>query len=169
MQEIERGKRKRLSGLFQDYNWNYLPDAVLDGYMGKAFADDEHNPRVAILEFPRLKLYVLGGDAGHPAAQKFIAQLSPIKALTFATDGWEELVRRVHAGKVIPLPRYAFTSENLNIERLRQFTSQIPDGYRLERMDLSLARQLAREKSEFASDHMLNFDSPEDFIARGFE
>jgi RimJ/RimL family protein N-acetyltransferase len=34
-------------------------------------------------------------------------------------------------------------------------------------MDLNLARQLAAEKSEFSSDHMVNFDSPEDFISRG--
>jgi hypothetical protein len=168
MKEIEPGKRKRLAGLFQDYQWNYLPNAVLNGYMGKAFADDEGSPRVAVLAFPRLKLYVLGGDAGHPAARAFIAGLSPVAALTFAADDWEDLARECHAGRVILLPRYAFTSESLDIAHLRTFTSQIPYGYRLERIDLELARQLAREKSEFATDHMLNFDSPEDFVARGF-
>jgi len=28
-----------LAHLFSGYRWNYLPDAILDGYMGEAFAD----------------------------------------------------------------------------------------------------------------------------------
>jgi RimJ/RimL family protein N-acetyltransferase len=78
------------------------------------------------------------------------------------------LVQEVHAGRLIDMPRYAFTSEKLDIEHLRRLGSQIPQGYRIESMDLDLAQQLAGERSEFASDHMLNFDSPEDFIERGF-
>jgi RimJ/RimL family protein N-acetyltransferase len=35
-------------------------------------------------------------------------------------------------------------------------------------MDLGLARRLGEEKSRFAEDHMRLFDSPEDFVERGF-
>jgi RimJ/RimL family protein N-acetyltransferase len=160
--------RRRLARLFEAYPWNHLPDAILDGTTGQALADDEDNPQVAVLEAPSLKLSIVGGDAGHPSAREYIEGLSPPKALICASAGWEALLRQVHRGKLLRLPRYAFTSENLDRAHLRQLGSRIPDGYRLERMDLNLAQQLAGEKSEFASDHMLSFDSPEDFIARGF-
>lgn len=69
---------------------------------------------------------------------------------------------------VLRLQRHAFNSKKLDTEHLRQLASSIPQGYQLKQMDLHLAKQLASERSEFASAHMVNFDSPEDFIARGF-
>ncbi len=168
MKVIDTDKRTRLSKLFRSYKWNYLPDAILDGYLGRALANNEDDPQVAALEASNLKLCIVGGDARHPSAREYIEQLSTPAALIFASEGWEELVRGVHAGRLIYMPRYAFTSEKLNIEHLRSLSSQIPPGYRLEPMDLDLAQQLAGERSEFASEHLLNFDSPEDFIERGF-
>lgn len=168
MISIDKNDRRSVSALFQDYKWNYLPDAILDGYMGEVLIDDEHNPRVAVLEIPKLKLFIPGGDAGHPAARTYMQNLPKVSALIFASAGWEELLKEIHAGKFIGMRRYAFTSEKLDVEYLRQLASRIPDGYRLAQMDLSLAEQLAAEKSEFASDHIVNFDSPQDFIARGF-
>jgi hypothetical protein len=168
MKLIDKGKRKELAKLFQEYKWNYLPDSILDGYMGEAFADDEVTPQIAVLKAPSLKLCILGGDAEGPSARKYIEFLPIPKVLIFASDGWEGLVREFHKGRMVSLPRYAFTSENLEVEYLKSLGSQIPEGYRLEQMDINLAHQLAGENSEFSSEHLLNFDSPEDFIERGF-
>ncbi len=165
---IDKDSRGRLSRLFPVYEWNYLPDAILEGSMGRAVADNVDEPQVAVLEAPKLKLSIVGGDARHPVAREYIKQLPKMAALFFGSDGWEELVRSVHGGKLIEMPRYAFTSEALNPEHLREQGARIPDGYRLVQLDLDLARRLGAEKSAFAGDHMLNFDSPEDFIARGF-
>jgi hypothetical protein len=165
---IDKGDTRKLYKIFDAFKWNYLPDAILEGTMGRALADDVDNPHVAVLEAPNLKLNILGGDAGHPSAREYIEQLPRMAALLFSSAGWEELVQSVHAGKMIARPRYAFTSEKLDIEQIRTLGSQIPDGYRLAQMDLTLARRLGGEKGEFAEDHMANFGSPEDFIARGF-
>lgn len=165
---IDKDNRKKLSKLFQAYKWNYLPDAILEGTMGIALADDADEPHVAVLEAPNLNLSVVGGDAGHPSARPYLEQLPKLTALFFASEGWEELVHRVHAGRLIAMPRYAFTSEALDVEHLRELGSHVPDGYRLEQMNLDLAQRLGSEKSGFAADHMLNFCSPEDFIERGF-
>jgi hypothetical protein len=35
-------------------------------------------------------------------------------------------------------------------------------------MDILLTRRLVGERTEFSSDHLVNYESPEDFIARGF-
>ena len=165
---VAQGDRGKLAGLFEGYIWNYLADAILEGAMGRAIADDADNPRVAVLQAPNLKLNIVGGDAGHPVARKYLEQLPKKSALFLGVEGWAELVQSILGSKTIEMPRYAFTSEALDQERLRSLASRVPDGYRPVQMDLDLARRLGAEKSRFAEDHMVNFDSPEDFIARGF-
>jgi RimJ/RimL family protein N-acetyltransferase len=168
MIEIKEDKRGRVGTLFQGYKWNYLADAILDGYIGSVFADRVEDPQVGVLEVPKIKIKILGGDAGHPSAREYIEGLPLSSVLIFASDDWDELVETVHAGRMVHMPRFAFTSESLDIERLRTLITRVPEGYRLLQMDLSLAQKLAAEKSEFASDHMLIFESPEDFITHGF-
>ena len=77
-------------------------------------------------------------------------------------------MQSIHGGKVIARSRFAFTGEKLDIEQIRTLGSADSRGYRLVQMDLALARRLGGEEGEFAEAHMVNFDSPEDFIARGF-
>jgi GNAT superfamily N-acetyltransferase len=165
---VAQDDRERLAPLFQGYVWNYLADAILEGVMGRAIADDADEPHVAVLQAPNLKLKIVGGDAGHPAAREYLDQLPKHSALFLGAEGWEDLVQSVHGSKMIEMPRYAFTSEALDPEYLRSLASRVPDGYRPVRMDLDLARRLGAEESRFAEDHMVNFDSPEDFVARGF-
>jgi len=136
--------------------------------MGEVFVDNEDNPQFAVLEIPKLKLFIPGGDINHPAARDFMANLHKFSTLIFASEGWEGLLKEIHAGKFIDMQRFAFTSAKLDIQHLRKLASQIPNGYQLEQIDLKLAQKLVIEKSSFASAHMLNFDSPEDFINRGF-
>jgi len=168
LKEISISQRKALTKLFQEYKWNYLPDSILDGYMGRALADDEKEPHFAVLEAPRIHLSILGGDSSHPSAKNYIKNLAKFTALLFTSEDWENLIREVQDGRLIRVPRYAFTSEKLDIIHLQKLTVMLPDGYQLEQMDLKLAQQLAAERSGFSADHMLNFDSPQDFIDRGF-
>ena len=168
MIEIEKGDRKKLAGLFPGYTWNYLADAILEGNMGQATANDAEDPRVAVLQAPNLQLNIVGGDAGHPAAREYLEQLPKHSALFIGAAGWEELAQSIHGSKMIVMPRYAFTSEALDLEQLRDLASGVPDGYHPVQMDLELARRLGEEESRFSEDHMVNFDSPDDFIARGF-
>ncbi len=165
---IDTGKRGKLYRLFDDYEWNYLTDAILEGTVGRALADDADEPHAAVLEIPSLQLGIVGGDAAHPSARRYIEQIPKQTALLLASEGWEELVQSIHGSKLIPVPRYAFTSEALDVEQIRKLASEVPDGCRLVKMDLELARRLGAEKSRFAEDHMRLFDSPEDFIERGF-
>jgi len=158
----------RLAPLFDGYDWNYLPQAVLEGALGRALADDETEPSIAVLEADSLRLSIAAGDPRHPLARAYLAGLRGPWALIFASPGWENLASRCHAGKLVSMPRYAFSSERLDVGHLRELGSRIPDGYRLERISLDLARRLAWERSEFASDHLLSFTSPEEFVACGF-
>jgi len=168
LKEINKDQRMTLKGFFQEFQWNYLPDAILDGFMGRALADDENDPHFAVLEAPSLPLSIFGGSSNHPLARSYIRHLPSFTALFYASEDWEGVIREIHDGKLIKRMRYAFTSVKLDIVHLQQLRDRLPNRYRLERMDLKLAQQLAAERSGFTTDHMLNFASPQDFIERGF-
>lgn len=161
-------QRQRLAPLFHDYHWNYLPQAILEGQTGAAWVDTLNAPEVAVLTLPNLPLHILGGDAGSPAARLYLEGLPLYTALIYASPGWQELVEQVHAGQFERVTRSAFSSERLDPAHLERLAAQVPDRYSLLPLDLNLAQQLAAERSEFSEDHMANFASPEDFIARGF-
>ena len=168
MKAISENERKFLSILFQEYEWNYFADAILDGNMGDAYADDEKSPNIAVLDIPKLPLCIIGGNATHKSARKYLNDLTAPKMMIFASEGWEELLQELYRGRLAKMNRYAFTSENLDMAHLSNLKSKLPDGYRLTKLTIELAEELANEKSDFSSDHMMNFNSPQDFIERGF-
>ncbi len=53
------------------------------------------------------------------------------------------------------------------MEHLRALRETLPTGYTLRRIDLDLARQIADDPDLISPDHVRNFESPEDFVARG--
>ncbi|HKJ27800.1 MAG TPA: GNAT family N-acetyltransferase, partial [Anaerolineales bacterium] len=162
--------RKKVAPFFSDYRWNYLAKAILDGYHGEVRVDDVRQPHVAVLQLSPLPLFFLGGDFAHPAARHFIKTLPPRSLMIFArqTDAWEALCREVHGTKMVSSQRYAFTSENLDIEHLRPLRDNLPDGFTLKPIDLPLAAQITAGKSPLTEDHILTFDSVTDFMKKGF-
>jgi GNAT superfamily N-acetyltransferase len=160
--------RRKLAPLFHQYRWNYLADTVLDGIAGRSWGDDEENPQVGVLEFPNIRLIVIGGNPAHPAGHDFLVGLSDYSSIVFACPGWDDVLKGIHKKRLVELERYAFTSENLDIEHLRSLTAQVPAGFELVRVDLPLVQKLAAEKSHFSEDHFFNFASLDDFIDRGF-
>ena len=168
MEELKVNRSNQLVGLFPDYKWNYIADSILEGNMGQVLVNDEENPCVVALCLPDHKIHILGGDAKHSAAQEYLGELSGFSLLLFGAPDWKELLEEVHKGKIITLQRYAFSSEGLDINHLSALKSQLSENYHIERITLEHAQQIAAEKNEMTEEQLFGFDSPEDFIARGF-
>lgn len=168
MEEIKQSQNHNLRQLFPEHKWNYIADAILEGLMGKVLVNDKENPSVAALSLPQYKLHILGGDAKHAAAHDFLATLPGFSTLFFGMSGWSNLLDQVHKGKVIVLKRYAFSSENLDRERLKRLKSQLPANFHIERINLTVAQQIAANKSDLTDGQLFGFASPQDFIERGF-
>ena len=92
LKETDPTKHSALATLFQDYRWNYLVSAVLEGGLGRAWVDDPQNIRLAALEFPKIQLSVLGGDASTPLARDFLTKVPPYSAFIGVTSDWEALL-----------------------------------------------------------------------------
>lgn len=168
MEEVRENQSDNLRSLFPEYKWNYIVDAILEGSMGKVLVNDQENPCVVALSLPQHKIYILGGDAQHPAAREFLAQLPGLTPLWLGMKGWKELLYEVHQGKIIALKRFAFSSESLDLAKLKGIRSQLPGKFRIERVTLQQAQQITAEKSDLATGQSLGFTSSEDFIERGF-
>jgi hypothetical protein len=168
MEQVQNGHGERYAEYFSPFQWNYLPNAILEGHHGEIWVDQQDSPNLVVLILPKIKLYLLGGNPQHPAAIKYLKSLKGMTGFFVPSEAWVDLLKSLFAGRLWEMERFAFTSERLDRVHLRTLAAEIPDGYRLEKLDLSLTEQLAAEHSEFASDHLVNFDSPDDFIKRGF-
>lgn len=168
MEELKENQSTRLRMLFPEYRWNYIADAILEGSMGKVLVNDVKNPQVVALSVFENKIQILGGDAKHPAAREYLSALPGFTMLLVGTQAWKTLLDAVHQGKVITLKRYAFSSESLDLGQLNELKSQLSERFKVERINLHRAQQIALEKSDLTEDHLSGFASPEDFIERGF-
>ena len=168
MEEIKGDRNHNLHQLFPEHKGNYMAEAILEGSMGKVLVNDKENPCVAALSLPQYKIHILGGDAKHPAAREFLAQLPGFSTLFFSVPEWAKLLDQVHKGKVIVLKRYAFSSESLDIENLKRLRSQLSANFQIERINLPYAQQIVDDKSDLTDGQLFGFASPQDFIERGF-
>ena len=162
--------RKKAAPHFENYKWNYLPKAILDGHHGEVRVDDLQQPNVSVLHFTNLPVYFIGGDPGHPEARHFVKNLKPRSLLFFADqeERWSALCEELHGIKAVKSMRYAFTSQNLNLEELRSLRDRLPAEYTLKQIDLPLAAEIQKEKGPLTEDHILTFDSVPDFLRKGF-
>ena len=162
--------RQKAAPLFENFNWNYLVQSILDGYHGEVRVDDPEQPNIALLYLPALKLGFVGGDPSHPAAEAYISGIKKRSFLMFADqfEAWDALGKKYHDVAFFEVTRYAFTSEHLDIEQLKSLRDRDLGELTLKKLDLEMVKKLTAAKSELSEDHFINFDSPEEFIEKGF-
>ncbi len=165
LQWIKPKQRGALAPLFANHKPSMLISAVLEGHLGTALTDDETTPHVARLAYADVVIF--GGDAHHPLARELVETAPMEKGILPSPGGWDELLQAIHGENIIAAERYAFSAEALDLERLRALRATLPAGYELRRIDLELARQIADNPDLISPDHVRNFESPEDFVARG--
>ncbi|MCA9899003.1 MAG: GNAT family N-acetyltransferase [Ardenticatenaceae bacterium] len=164
--QIKIEERHKLAHLFQDHPGGLIPQSILDGYSGRALANQ--TLKFAALEIPSARVCILGGDFSQTEVREYLKSLPGFSQVFFADKSFIDVAQEVHPGKWIELERHAFSADRLNPEYLKTLKSKIPDGFQIVKIDISLARQLRKRKNKFAKAHGFNFVSPEDFIARGF-
>ncbi len=165
IKHIAPHERDRLAPLFAGYRPSFLIDAVLQGHQGMAVGDDENEPTVARLILADVVIF--GGDAARPLARKLVEEMPSDKGIWPTPGGWRELLFAVHKDRLIQVERYAFSDTELNVEHLRALAREVPEGFRIERMGIKVARQIVADSSLISEDHVTQFESPEDFVERG--
>ena len=165
VESVPREQRAAIAPLFAAHAPSFLIDTVLEGHAGSAWADDARRPHAAMLVYGDVVIY--GGDASHAAARSLVRRMPVEKGMLPAPGGWRALVEETHGGHLVVFTRYAFSGDSLDLAQARALAQCLPPGFEVRRIDLDLARRIVSESGPVVVDHVRNFDSPADFVARG--
>ncbi|MCH8994775.1 MAG: GNAT family N-acetyltransferase [Chloroflexi bacterium] len=135
-------------------------DAVLEGTMGTARANDALRPVVALLQ---LDFHLLAGDPDAAGAEEAVRSLPQVASIVTSSADWEPLLRRTWGDALQTRSRVAFQSGAWDRPRLRGFIEALPDGFALKRVSVADAGRFA----ELADSLVYNYPSLEEFAARG--
>jgi RimJ/RimL family protein N-acetyltransferase len=160
--ELDSGNRRSLRRLFDRYPCLHgVVAAVIDGGMGRVFADARAEPRVALAV---LDFHLLAGDPLHANAPLLFRQFQPGNMVVAPTRAWQQLVAANYSNAFTVYHREAFQAEQFDLDRLSGFRQALPGGFEL--------RQVRPEEvAQFATDLdralIYNYRSHEEFITRG--
>src|SRR5215469_18207477 len=141
--ELESDNRAPLRRLFDGYPCLHgSVAAVIEGGMGRVFADAREEPCVALAV---LDFKFLAGDPLHPNALLLFKLLQPGNVVMAPTPAWQHLVTATYPDALTVYRREAFQAEQFDTDRLRRFCQALPIGFEL--------RQVRPEEvAQFATD-----------------
>ncbi|MCH8814184.1 MAG: GNAT family N-acetyltransferase [Chloroflexi bacterium] len=133
-------------------------DAVLEGALGNAYADDPANPHVARLE---LDFNAIAGDPEAPAAADALRALAPGEHLAIP-ESWTDLLVSVRGDDLQPYDRFVFSPGPWDRSTLAALRESLPTGFVLER----ITKATVEPFEALAESLIYNFADADDFLAR---
>jgi GNAT superfamily N-acetyltransferase len=163
---LEHNDRRKLDELFSNHKLlRFLILTVLEGRWGLALADNEYTPHVGLLIHNPIAAF-FGGNPKLPISRKLVQELTPPYMIYFEPEGWRDLLLQEWGERLVKRQRFDFSCKSLDINRIRAFKKGVPEGVTIKRLNLDLTRRL---NDDLMTDHhLLCYDSPTDFIRRGF-
>ena len=169
MVQVPKEKLACLEPLFAGWE-ETLVWSVVQGCMGKAWADSLDCPRAALLWVG--DFLFLGGDAEAPVARALAGFLPRELANGVAlavpqNESWLRLLEEAHGQRGKPITRYAIRKEPgvFDPGKLRANLEKLPQGFTLEPIDERLYHALL--ELDWARDFCAQFGSWEEYAAHG--
>jgi GNAT superfamily N-acetyltransferase len=137
---------------------------VIEGQMGRAFADDPNNPtayRITTGPF-----WYFAGNPNHPGARSMMLELTPGNILMPSARGWVSTAQVLFPDRLLDYPRYSFSPDQLSEAHLNRLLEQCPRRVSIVSLDTARTEKLG--VVPIGSLEIQDFDSPADFLARGF-
>jgi len=160
--ELDSDNRTSLRKLFDRYPYVHgSVAAVIEGGMGRVFADAQKEPCVALAV---LDFHFLAGDPLRPNALLLFKLLQPGNVVIAPTPAWRHLVAATYPDALTVYRREAFQTEQFNVDKLKGFCQALPGGFELRQVRLEEVTQFATDLDRAL---IYNFRSHEEFIARG--
>src|ERR1700741_1110883 len=160
--ELDGDNRASLRRLFDRYPCLYgSVAAVIEGGMGRVFADAQEEPCVALAV---LDFHFLAGDPLHPNALLPFELLQPGDVVIAPTPAWHNLVAATYPSALAVYRREAFQAEQFDIDQLRRFCQALPSGFELRQVRLEEVTQFATDLDPAL---IYNFRCHEEFMTRG--
>ncbi|MEI5908165.1 GNAT family N-acetyltransferase [Bacillus spongiae] len=156
--------RKKLLPMFKDMD-NTMVLSCLQGHMGTAWVDDLENPTTAQIMVGIFVYYA--GNPYSKGAEELLHNLPEHIYVIVNSDEWKNAIETVHKEAFEKFQRYKFKKnpEDLKRSHIHAILSNLPEGYRLQKIDSTLAKESSLH--EISPDLTSQFDSIDDFINRG--
>lgn len=124
--ELDSDNRAPLRRLFAHYPYLHgSVTAVIEGGMGKVFANSREEPSVALAV---LDFHFLAGDPLHEDALRLFELLQPGNLVITPTPAWQQLVTATYPSALVVYHREAFQTEKFNVDMLRGSVRHCPVG-----------------------------------------
>lgn len=160
MIEIER---EQLSSMFEAFEDSAVK-SVLQGAMGRIAWCGEKENRAAMLRVG--DFHCLAGDTNAAGVREMLQGICETAVVVAHDETWLQLVKELFPQAVYTTRYHTIANlSHLNPEAIAKERAKEVAGFELKRFDLPLARQAW--STPWAHDFVGQFDSPEDFVARG--
>jgi|SRR5712671_2861433 len=157
--ELDSDNRASLTRLFDRYPCLHGSiAAVIEGGMGRVFADAQEEPHVALAV---LDFHFLVGDPRHEHALLLFKLLQPGDVVIAPISAWQHLVAAAYPSTLAVYHREAFQGARFDGDKLRRFCRALPSGFVLRRVHLEEVAQFATDLDPAL---IYNFRSHEEFI-----
>jgi len=141
--ELDGDNRASLRRLFDGYPYVHGSiAAVIEGGMGRAFADAQEEPCVALAV---LDFRFLAGDPLHANAPLLFKQLQPGNVVVAPTPAWRQLVAATYPNALAVYRREAFQAEQFDVDQLKKFCQALPGGFELRQVRPDEVAQFATD------------------------
>lgn len=156
--------RRKLVSMFEDFN-NVILLSYLQGHMGRAWVNDLENPTVAQVTVGIFTFYT--GDPNVKETEELLRNIPEKMLVIVNSEEWKKRLETFYERKIDKFLRYKFkrNSEFFNRSKLQSFTSTLPKGYELRRIDEHIANNSTLHK--LSEDFTSQFQSVEDYLNRG--
>lgn len=135
---------------------------ALDQGRGKVWTNSLKAPTVARLHLTMIN--ALGGDATNPDAEDLIRMIEPMQIVFGPNDEWTQIIKELWGERLGVQQRTLLSPESLDIDHLRYLRDELPEDYKLERMDLETIQRVDKRRAMHIPTF---FGSSEDFHKNG--
>lgn len=135
---------------------------ALDQGRGNVWSNSIEAPTVARLQL--VMINAVAGDSTNPDAVELIQMIEPMQLVFGPDDEWTQIIKEQWGDRLGIQQRALFSSESLDLDHLRHLRDQLPEGYKLERMDLETIKRVDKRQAMHIPTF---FGSSEDFFKEG--
>ena len=161
---LNKTNRMRLARAFQrNKRVDYSIDCVVEGQMGRAFADDLNHPTAFCITVG--PFWYFAGDANGPGGQALLEEFPAYRLLMPSPSEWIAAAQKLFRDRLVSFPRYSFSADQLSEAHLAELFDNSPYREQVVPLDAALASRLAAQPESYLE--IGDFDSPTDFFERG--
>lgn len=162
--ELSKANRLRLAHAFRNHKRvDCSIDCVVEGQMGRAFADDLRCPTA--FRITTGPFWYFAGDASSPGAQALIQDLPAYSLLMPCPPEWMAAAHKVFPDRLVPFTRCSFSPDRLSEAHLAGLFENSPYRDRVVPLEAAVVARLAARPESYLE--IGDFDSPADFLERG--